>query len=92
MNDEPKQPDIPTPAELASNIISGLRGITHNERVELRRQIVGLIELSHSQGYAAGASVRLVAMARYKLAVGYRRAGQNIKAALDSIQRVFGKE
>ena len=35
MNDSTRQQNIPTPEEMASNLIAGLRGLTFNEHAEL---------------------------------------------------------
>jgi hypothetical protein len=85
MHNQAKQPNIPTPAELADNLIGSLGDLSAIEGDELRRQVVMLINHSYALGYVAGAGVGLVARMQSRLALARRRTGQGIKLALTAI-------
>jgi hypothetical protein len=86
MHNRAKQAKIQTPSRLADNLIGSLGGLTAAEGLELRRQVVMLINHSYALGYVAGASVGFVYRMRLKLALASRRVGQDIKLALSAIR------
>ncbi|HEU0173272.1 MAG TPA: hypothetical protein VFV58_03350 [Blastocatellia bacterium] len=86
MHNQAKQPNIPTPAELADNLIGSLDGLTSIESDELRSQVVMLINHSYALGYVAGAGVGLMARMQTMLAFARGRAGQGMKLALSAIR------
>jgi hypothetical protein len=86
MHNQARHSNIPTPTELAVNLIGSLGGLTAIEGPELRRQVVMLINHSYALGYVDGAGVGLVARMRSMLALARRRAGHDIKLALSAIR------